>query len=570
MRRVPEVIDCWFDAGAMPFAQWGYPHQPGSEERFRENFPADFISEALDQTRGWFYALLAISTLLFGRDGRHAWPHPFRNCICLGLIHGEDGLKLSKRLKNYRSPSELFESYSADAFRWSMIFKTPPTSSIRLAERNVEEAQRELLIRWYNCWSFFVIYANLDGFRPEDAPQAFLRSLGADNPPEPRQPEGRPAWRPVDERGELDRWISHYLARTTLDVRDALDEYDCYRAAQALNAFLDGLSNWYVRRSRSRFWASQWDQDKTDAYWTLYEVLLRFAQLMAPFTPFFAEVTWRNLAAPLAGAPESVHLSDYPAARPEEVDQVLLEAMALTREAVSLGLSARRVANIRVRQPLALCEIIPASPAAREILEGYIPLLAEELNIKQVAFSDRPEQYVEYTVKPNFKTLGPRLGALVKRIAAVLSQSSGAALYREMTERGALTLEVDGQAVTLSPEDVEIRLQPKPGFTAAHSARMVVALSTEITDELRQEGWVREVIHLIQDLRKSADVAYDARIRVLGRVESPELLEAFRRYDAEIRDTVLASDICWDADLPADAREEDIDGMPVRLAIEVC
>ncbi|HOK88736.1 MAG TPA: isoleucine--tRNA ligase [Candidatus Hydrogenedentes bacterium] len=569
MRRVPEVIDCWFDAGSMPFAQWGYPHQSGSEERFEANFPADFISEALDQTRGWFYALLAISTLLFGRDGKRAWPHPFRNCICLGLIHGEDGLKLSKRLKNYRSPSELFESYSADAFRWSMIFKTPPTSSIRLAERNVEEAQRELLIRWYNCWSFFVIYANLDGFRPVDAPQAFLRSLGVDDPPAPREPVDRPAWRPVDERGELDRWISHYLAQTTLDVREALDEYDCYRAAQALNAFLDGLSNWYVRRSRGRFWASRWDRDKTDAYWTLYETLLRFAQLMAPFTPFFAEVTWRNLAAPLAGAPESVHLSDYPEARPEAVDQSLLEAMALTREAVSLGLSARRVANIRVRQPLALCEIIPASEAARQVLEGYIPLLAEELNIKQVAFSDRPEQYVDYTVKPNFKTLGPKLGARVKRVAAVLGQAAGAALYREMTEEGSLTLEVDGDTVVLSPEDVEIRLQPKSGFTAAHSARMVVALSTEITPELRQEGWAREVIRLIQDQRKALNVAYDARIRVMMRVESPELLEAFRRFESEIRETVLATSIDWNADLPADARTEDVDGFPVRLAISL-
>jgi len=220
-----------------------------------------------------------------------------------------------------------------------------------------------------------------------------------------------------------------------------------------------------------------------------------------------------------------------------------------------------------VRQPLALCEIIPANDAARQILEGYIPLLSEELNIKQVAFSDRPEQYVDYTVKPNFKTLGPKLGALVKRVAAVLSQSSGAALYREMTGKGALTLEVDGQTVTLSPDDVEIRLQPKSGFTAAHSAQMVVALSTEITEELRQEGWVREVIRLIQDQRKAMNVAYDARIRVLAQVEAPDLLEAFRRFDQEIRETVLADHIDWVAELPNDARTEDIDGHPVKLVV---
>ncbi|MCK5863085.1 MAG: class I tRNA ligase family protein, partial [Candidatus Hydrogenedentes bacterium] len=261
MRRVTEVIDVWYDSGAMPFAQWGYPHVPGSKELFETNFPADFISEGIDQTRGWFYAMLAISTIVFDKP----LPRPFRNCICLGLVHGEDGLKLSKRLKNYKNPTELFDKYSADALRWSLTAKNPPTTATRLTERSVEESQREILLRWYNVYSFFVIYANLDGFVPTHAPESLLQTLGCEvtraeffkteiNELTDRI-SSTAGYRPPTERGDLDRWVLNALAQVTLDCRSALDNYETYPATRSLTHFLDGLSNWYVRRSRARFWA---------------------------------------------------------------------------------------------------------------------------------------------------------------------------------------------------------------------------------------------------------------------------------------------------------------------------
>ncbi len=567
MRRVTEVIDVWYDAGSMPFAQWGYPHAPGSEELLRGHFPADFISEGLDQTRGWFYAMLAISTLLFG-DGKTPWPHPFKNCICLGLVHGEDGLKLSKRLKNYKDPNELFEEFSADALRWSLIAKNPPTTGIRLTERNVEEAQREMLIRWHNVYSFFVIYANLDGFTPCDAPPELLAALGCDGGAG-AAPENRPAFQPVADRCELDRWIMAELDRAVVEVRRAMDNYETYPAARALSEFLDGLSNWYVRRSRARFWASDWSRDKTDAYWTLYECLLKFAQLMAPFTPFYAETTWRNLAAPLPGAVESVHLSNFPAADPASLDTGLIEEMSLTREAVNLGLSARRVANLKVRQPLGLCEIIVAGDRRRAALEKHMDLLLEELNIKRLAFTERPDEYVTYTVKPNFKALGPKFGAKVKRVGQALAEGSGAAFNAQMRDTGLLRLEVDGEMVELGPDEVEVRLQPKEGFTAAQGTAMVVVLSTEITEELRHEGWVRDFVRIVQDLRKEMNVAYDARVRVVVHTPVAELAGVLRRFEASIAETVLAREIILADKAPEGAREGETDAGPVSVAVSL-
>ncbi|MFM1922020.1 MAG: hypothetical protein RLZZ303_3654, partial [Candidatus Hydrogenedentota bacterium] len=343
MRRVTEVIDVWFDAGSMPFAQWGYPHLPGSEEKLWSNFPADFISEAIDQTRGWFYALLAISTVVQGKTDK-GWPHPFRNCVCLGHIMGEDGLKLSKRLKNYSEPALLFEKYSADALRWSFISKNPPTSSTRLAERLVEECQRELLVRWYNVFSFFVIYSNLDGFDPAGAPEDFLKNYTDKHGGAQTGTDGQAVYRPREARSELDRWILHELDRTVLDVRAAMDNYELNPAARSIVEFVDSLSNWYVRRSRARFWASGWSEDKADAYWTLYACLLDLSRMAAPFVPFFSEFTWRHLVKPLVpfGAPESVHLASYPDADASALDRELLAQMETTREVVTLGLNARR------------------------------------------------------------------------------------------------------------------------------------------------------------------------------------------------------------------------------------
>jgi isoleucyl-tRNA synthetase len=560
MRRVTEVIDVWFDAGSMPFAQWGYPHKPGSEAQFQDRFPADFISEAIDQTRGWFYALLAISTVVFGKD-RSDYPHPFRNCICLGHILGEDSLKLSKRLKNYSEPGLLFEKFSADALRFSFIAKNPPTSSTRLSEKIVEESQRELLIRWYNVYSFFTIYANLDGFHPLDkmkgSPTEYLQSLGSrgdqlnamrkeadfEDPLPSADAEAVDTsghFRKRNERTELDRWILHELDRTILIVRQALDKYETYPAARAISDFLDALSNWYVRRSRARFWASGWSQDKADAYWTLWESLTIFARLAAPFTPFFSEVTWQNLAKPLPGAAKSVHLATYPEADPAAVDHTLLEEMAATREAVSLGLSARRIENIKVRQPLSRCDLILGDPRLQDGLEKHRDLITEELNVKALEFSSTPEQYVTYEVKPNFRILGPKYGKKINAIRQALATGDGAALFRQVQDTGAVTLEIDGETLTLTPEEVEVRLTAKEGFAAAQGKHLVAILATEITPELRREGWVRELIRFIQDLRKEQELAYDARINVTLTTPDAELARVAEEYKATIAAEVLA------------------------------
>lgn len=569
MRRVTEVIDCWFDAGCMPFAQWGYPHAKDSEKTFDERFPADFISEAIDQTRGWFYALLAISTLVFGKDRRN-WPHPFKNCICLGLIQGEDGLKLSKRLKNYQEPAILFEKYSADALRWSFVAKNPPTTSTRLSERIVEEVQGELLLRWYNVYSFFVIYANLDGFNPANAPVGFLQEAAAHPDSVSVVPDAKnPApYAPVESRAELDRWILHELDRTIIEVRSALDRYETYPAARAISAFVDGLSNWYVRRSRSRFWASEWTQDKANAYWTLYECLLKLARLAAPFVPFFCETTWRNLAKPLPGAAESVHLTSYPTADENALDRKLLDDMAVTREAVTLGLSARRAENIRVRQPLGLCELVLTDAAMKEGLQNHLPLIMEELNIKRIEFTDHPENYVSYEVKPNFRLLGPKFGKKMKAIGKALADGDGAAFYRQIQE-GPITLEIEGEMLELTGEDVEIRLTPKPGFAAAQGRNMVVVISTEITEELKREGWVREFIRIVQDMRKEQALAYDARLDVVVTTQDAALAETLTQYRDIISGEVLADTITLDETLRAEAKAATIDQAELQVSFTV-
>lgn len=574
MRRVSEVIDVWYDAGAMPFAQWGYPHVPGSKAVLEKNFPADFISEGLDQTRGWFYALLAISTLIFDAP----LPRPFRNCICLGLVHGEDGLKLSKRLKNYKDPDELFDKYSADALRWSLMAKNPPTTANRLTERSVEEAQREMLLRWYNVYSFFVIYANLDGFSPAHAPETLLETLGCEvtraeffkaelNELSDRVSD-TPGYQPRKRRSELDRWILSELEQVVIECRKALDNYETYPATRALSAFLDSLSNWYVRRSRARFWASEWGQDKADAYWTLYECLLRFAQLMAPFTPFFSETTWHNLVRPLTGAPESVHLSPYPKAGPDMVDQALLASMTAVRDAVNLGLSARRGANLKVRQPLGQCSIIVANQALRDALEHNKALILDELNIKDMAFAENPEEFVAYEVKPNFKLLGPRFGAKVKQIANLLTGRDGAALYAELQQTDAIRLDLDGETIMLGHHEVDVRLQAREGFTAAQSSNMVVVLSTRITDTLRREGWAREFIRGVQDLRKEKGLAYDARIILTIYTDNDTLETALREFESAIAGEVLAQACRYAADAQGDARAIKIDDMNAAISIE--
>lgn len=552
MRRVPEVIDCWFDSGAMPFAQWGFPHRRESTTRLAENFPADFISEAIDQTRGWFYSLLAISTLLFGpREGQRAggaeefraeftpkieYPHPFRNCVVLGLMLGEDGQKMSKSKRNYREPQEIFDRYGADALRWYFFANQAPWTSIRYNEQAIRESVPEFLLRLWNVYSFFVIYANIDGWDPA---KGLTDAVGDLKPAVLSRGEG---YRPPRERAELDRWILSELHHTAAQVRQAMDAYDNLSAAQTIQSFVDALANWYVRRSRARFWSGTWDAAKTDAYWTLYECLVTTVKMTAPFVPFLSEEIWRNLVVTPFGdrANISVHLCDYPQPDPDYLDAVLCERMSAVREFVSLGRSARAAAKLKVRQPLSRVEIIPVDRTHEAWLKEHAGLICEELNVKTADWPAEADEYVVFTVLPDLKRLGPRLGRRLPALKAWLAAANGAAVQRALEEAGELTVKLPDGDVVLTREDVQVRLTARPGWTAAHGPRGVVVLATELTPDLIAEGMVRDLVHVIQNRRKELDLDFTDRIRLGIHTDSKELKAALRDFEEYIKGETLA------------------------------
>jgi len=612
MRRVTEVIDCWFDSGAMPFAQWGYPRAEGSRQRFDARFPADFISEALDQTRGWFYSLLAISTLLFsdeeekpddeekpGDEGKPgddtpavAYPHPYGNCIVLGLMLAEwwespDGKqlflaeeeareacgkryshkigKMSKSKRNYREPNEIFDRYGADALRWYFFSNQPPWTSIQYSERAIKEAIPEFLLTLWNVYSFFVIYANIDGFEPAellpgDAGQLDAKTLSAAD-----------GYRPVARRGELDRWMLSELNRAAEAVVERMDAYDNYGACQRLIEFIDALSNWYVRRSRDRFWSSEQTTDKSDAYWTLYECLLTTCKLIAPFVPFVAEEIWQNLAVATFGdrAPQSVHLCDYPTGAAEVVDAALSEQMALAREIVSLGRSARMGARLKVRQPLSMVEVILVDATHQPWLAQHAALICDELNVKGVEFTQKADHYITYTVLPDLKRLGPRLGKRLPGLRKLLGESDGSKLLAELEADGSITLELPDAPITLDADDVQIRLQAKEGWAAAQGRRSVVVLSTELTDELIAEGHARELVRVVQDRRKEMGCEYTDRIVVGVVTGSDELQAAVAQFGEYVKAETLAVELGSAAVPGAEAVELELAGHKITLYVKV-
>ncbi|MBI1246440.1 isoleucine--tRNA ligase [bacterium] len=541
MKRVPEVIDCWYDSGAMPFAQWGYPHQ--GDKNFEAQFPADFISEAIDQTRGWFYSQLAISTLLFGQDedGQtepHEYPHPFKNCIVLGLMLGEDGQKMSKSKRNYREPNEIFDKYGADALRWYLYANQPPWTSIRYNEQSIKDSIPEFLLRLWNVFSFFTIYANIDGFEPETSAGDLDKSLA-------NHFAGAEGARPVAKRSELDRWVLSELNRTIQTVVERMDAYDNYNACAAINEFVDGLSNWYVRRSRDRFWAKdKQSADKLDAYWTLYECLLATCQLIAPFVPFLAESLWQNLAGVFGDkAKSSVHLCDFPAVDAKAIDTQLSQRMQLLREVASLGRQARMNEKLKVRQPLSKVEVVLADDTHREWLQSHNSLLCEELNVKQIDFTQDADEYINYQIQPNFKRLGPRVGKLMPAVKKVLGQTDAAALLNALQSEGTFTLTIEGESLTLDNEDIQVRLSAKEGWAAAQGKLCVVVLNTELTPELIQEGHVKDIVRLIQDKRKELDLEYTAKIEVGVVTDSDDVQTAVKSHASYIQEETLASSV---------------------------
>lgn len=565
MRRVGEVIDCWYDSGAMPFAQWGYPHQ--QHESFQSQFPADFISEAIDQTRGWFYSLLAISTLLHGEAdsegdsqgakdatnddkanddkanddqllGQREYPHPFRNCIVLGLMLAEAYVcskcdtrhlsevpkcpdcggrvdrkveKMSKKLRNYREPQEIFDNHGADALRWYFFANQAPWSSIIYSERAIKESSANFRLTLWNVYKFFVLNANSqEFFQPENWLEGDVGQLDSDVLATAKH------YRPVGERGELDRWILSELHQTCRFVVERMDAYDNFAAAQRLEAFVDVLSNWWLRRSRDRLWSSDNDSvEKQDAAWTLYECLLVLAKLIAPFTPFLAELLWRNLTGVFGDrARESVHLCDYPTGDDAAIDEELSERMALLRRVASLARSARTSAKLKTRQPLASVQVIRADGSHQQWLSDHDVLLMQELNVEAIAFSQEADRYIEYLVHPNFKRLGARVRKHMPAVKKWLNEADGADLLAQLNEKGVITVKLDDAEYELDNEDVEVRLQAKAGWAAAGDRDCVVVLATELTDELIRKGQARDIVRMIQDLRKQRDCEYTDRIEV--------------------------------------------------------
>jgi isoleucyl-tRNA synthetase len=573
MRRVPEVIDCWFDSGAMPFAQWGWPHR--GDQDFKTQFPADFISEAIDQTRGWFYSQLAISTLLFG-DRETPYPHPFRTCIVLGHMLGEDGQKMSKSKRNYREPAEIFDKYGADALRWFFLAGQPPWTSIRYSERAIRESVPEFLLRLWNVYSFFVIYARIDGFDPS----SLLDAPGALEHADLAKARG---YRPIVDRGELDRWMLSEVNATAAAMVDRMDRYDHFGAAGELSALVDAVSNWFVRRSRDRFWAAgradtgpEGNAAKLDAYWTLYETLLTIARLAAPFVPFVSEAIWRNLTVVAFGdsVPESVHLTDYPAGSEALVDRDLVRRMAIVRDVSSLGRAARAAEKLKVRQPLSKVEVILAEghggdAADAAWLEAHADLVCDELNVKQFEICREPDRYITRAVLPDLKKLGPRLGKDLPKARDAIMKVDAAALLAVLNRDGRATVSLagGGEAV-IEKDDVMIRTTAKEGWAAAEGPRAVVVVASQLTPELVAEGLVREVVHAVQSQRKTLDLEFTDRIELAFDTSSPELKAAIERHlDYVASETLASSATCGPL---ADGTTEaiDIDGHPLTIAIK--
>ena len=531
-RRVPEVIDAWYDSGAMPFAQWGYHPELGrGEGTFEQRFPADFISEAIDQTRGWFYTLMAEGVLHFDSPA-------YRAVVCFGFIVDEQGRKMSKSLGNVIDPMAVMERHGADALRWVLLTSGSPWSSRRLGDRVLEEAVRQFLLTLWHTYSFFVLYANADGIDPDAQPAP-----------------------PLASRPLLDRWILSRLAGTVRDVREGMDAYDVTGAGRRIQAFVDDLSNWYVRRSRRRFWnpGGVDGEGGADAFRTLHECLVTTATLLAPFTPFLAEELWSNLAAGRAGRPDSVHLADYPEVHEAAIDPGLDDAMTLARQVVELGRRIRTETRTRTRQPLPSASVhLPTDPGA---FSSLLDTVAEELNVKRVDLAGSAQVFGRWRAKPDFQVLGPRLGARVRSLATILAEDDGS-LAEQLAAGGSVQVRVDdGPAVAIGPGDVALSQDVRSGYGVATEGGVTVALELEITAELRREGIARELVRMIQEARKAAGLEITDRIE-LALETSGAPAEALDAHRGEIAEETLATTIRTDG-VDGFRQESKLDGVPV-------
>lgn len=530
MHRVPEVIDCWFDSGSMPFAQWHYPFE--NKDIFESHYPADFISEAVDQTRGWFYSLLAISTLLFNKA-------PYKNVIVLGHVQDEHGRKMSKSKGNAVDPLDALTTYGADAIRWYFYVNSAPWLPNRFYGKAVTEGQSKFMGKLWNTYDFYVLYAEIDQFNPMEHTLEY------------------------DKLSVMDRWLLSKLNSCVKAVDENLDSYKITEAARTLQEFVDDMSNWYVRRSRERFWAKGMEQDKINAYMTLYHTLVTICKTAAPMTPFMTEEIYQNLVRSLdKNAPESIHLCDFPTVQTDWIDKELETEMDTVLQVVVLGRAARNSANIKNRQPLGTMLI----KSETKVTEMFEQIIKEELNVKEVKFTDDVREFTTYTFKPQMKTLGPKYGKLLNQIRTILSEIDGNDAMDTLNTKGTLNFEIDGTAVELTKDDVLTEMTQKEGYASASDRGITVVLDTNLTEELVEEGYVREIMSKIQTMRKEAGFEVMDHIKV-SVDNNDKLMELIEKNKEFIQKEVLADEIS-SRNLSGFTKEWDINGENVVLSVE--
>ena len=530
MHRVPEVIDCWFDSGSMPFAQHHYPFE--NKEIFEKQFPAQFISEAVDQTRGWFYSLLAISTLLFNKA-------PYENVIVLGLVQDENGQKMSKSKGNAVDPFDALQTYGADAIRWYFYTSSAPWLPSRFAGKTVVEGQRKFMGTLWNTYAFFVLYANIDNF---DATKYSLE---------------------YDKLAVMDKWLLSRLESTVKAVDDNLANYRIPEAAKALQSFVDDMSNWYVRRSRERFWAKGMEQDKINAYMTLYTALVTVAKAAAPMIPFMTEDIYQNLVKSIdASAPESIHLCDFPEVHENWIDPKMEEDMADLLEIVVMGRAARNTANIKNRQPIGTMYV----KSEFQLSEFYKEIIEDELNVKEVVFKDDIADFISYSFKPQMRTVGPKYGKLLNKIKTTLSELDGNKAMAELKSTGELKLDINGQEIVLLEEDLLIDMAQMEGYVSESDHTITVVLDTNLTPELIEEGFVRELVSKIQTMRKEAGFEVMDKIRVYAK-DNDKIVSIMKNHGDEIKSEVLAEEIVT-GETKGYEKEWNINSEKVTMAVE--
>ena len=530
MHRVPEVIDCWFDSGAMPFAQHHYPFE--NKELFEQQFPADFISEAVDQTRGWFYSLLAESTILFNKA-------PYKNVIVLGHVQDENGQKMSKSKGNAVDPFEALETYGADAIRWYFYVNSAPWLPNRFHGKAVQEGQRKFMGTLWNTYAFFVLYANIDEF---DATKYTLD---------------------YEKLPVMDKWLLSKLNSVVKAVDEDLNAYKIPETARALQEFVDDMSNWYVRRSRERFWAKGMEQDKINAYMTLYTALVTICKAAAPMVPFMTEEIYQNLVRSVdKDAPESIHLCNFPEVKEEWIDKTLEENMDNLLKVVVMGRACRNAANIKNRQPIG--KMFVKAPFTLE--DFYKEIIEDELNVKEMTFTEDVRDFTTYTFKPQLKTVGPKYGKFLGGIKKALSELDGNQAMDELKANGQLKLDINGQEIVLLDSDLLIDMAQTEGYVSESDNDITVVLDTNLTPELIEEGFVREIISKIQTMRKEAGFEVTDKIRVS--LEDNQVIEGiFRVHEAQIKSEVLAEEVVY-GQMSGYAKDWKINSENVKLGVE--